>query len=216
MAPRRPQDRRLKRFFPILDPSWRQLRTTSHRQGAKIPQPSQITTPKPSKTYENLRFFKVFGCTTHLPKLSKMLPKSAPGPPKTGQVEAKIGPRPPKLRPRWPSCCHFGSSWARLCASWRQLCWIFSEIRRYIRRKLKKKSQEPLRTFIFCIFGASGRRFSSLSALRFLSFRLCCPSSVHASIFLSNTFCTYSLRVFPNTAGHQIVLRRLLRAACSI
>ena len=77
-------------------------------------------------------------------------------------------------------------------------------------------SQEPLRTFIFCILGASGRRFSSLSALRFLGFRLCCPSSVHASIFLSHTFCTYSLRVFPNTAGHQIVLRRLLREACSI
>ena len=65
------------------------------------------------------------GCTTHLPKWSKMLPKSAPGPPKTGQVEAKIGPRPPKLGPRWPSCCHLGPSWARLCASWRQLCWIF-------------------------------------------------------------------------------------------
>ena len=146
-------------------------------------------------------------------KIDKNAPKIRPGTPPN---QAKIGPRPPKLGPRWPSCCHLGSSWARLCASWRQLCWIFSEIRRYIRRKLKKLSQEPLRTFIFCIFGASGRRFSSLSALRFLSFRLCCPSSVHASIFLSNTFCTYSLRVFPNTAGHQIVLRRLLRAACSI
>ena len=145
-----------------------------------------------------------------------MLPKSGPGPPKTGQVEAKIGPRPPKLGPRWLSCCHLGPSWARLCASWRQLCWNFSEIRRYIGRRLKKMSQEPVRTFIFCIFGASGRRFSSLSALRFLGFRLCCPSSVHASIFLSHTFCTYSLRVFPNTAGHQIVLRRLLREACSI
>ena len=145
-----------------------------------------------------------------------MLPKSAPGPPKTGQVEAKIGPRPPKLGPRWPSCCHLGPSWARLCASWRQLCWIFSEIRRYIGRKLKKISQEPLRTFIFCILGASGRRFSSLSALRFLSFRLCCPSSVHAFIFLSNTFCTYLLKVFPRTAGHQIVLRRSFREACSI
>ena len=78
-----------------------------------------------------------------------MLPKSASGPPKTGQVEAKIGPRPPKLGPRWPSCCHLGSSWARLCASWRQLCCFFSEIRRYIRRKLKKISQELLRTFIF-------------------------------------------------------------------
>ena len=125
------------------------------------------------------------------------------------QNPARDPPKPDKLRPRsgqdlpsWgqdghlvailahlgPSCCHLGPSWARLCASWRQLCWIFSEIRRYIGRKLKKLSQEPLRTFIFCIFGASGRRFSSLSALRFLSFRLCCPSSVHASIFLSNTF----------------------------
>ena len=84
------------------------------------------------------------------------------------------------------------------------------------RAKVEKIIQEPLRTYIFYIFGASGRRFSSLSALRFLGFRLCCPSSVHASIFLSHTFCTYSLRVFPNTAGHQIVLRRLLREACSI
>ena len=127
-----------------------------------------------------------------------MLPKSAPGTPK----KTKIGPRPPKLAPRWgqdrtktcqvggkrPSCCHLGPSWARICASWRQLCWNFSEIRHYIGRKLKKLSQEPLRTFMFCIFGASGRRFSSLSALRFVGFRFCCPSSVHASIFLSNTF----------------------------
>ena len=133
------------------------------------------------KHYKNCSFSKVFGCTTHLPKWLKMLPKSAPGPPKTGQVEAKIGPRPPKsapgppktrqveakigprppkLGPRWPSCCHLGPSWARLCASWRQLCWNFSEIRRYIGRKLKKLSQEPLQTFIFCIFGASGGRFS--------------------------------------------------------
>ena len=43
-----------------------------------------------------------------------------------------------------------------------------------------------------------------------------CPSSVHAAIFLSQTFCTYSPRVFSNTAGPQIVLRRLLREACSI
>ena len=43
---RRPQDRRLQRFLLILDPSWRQLRTTSYGQGAKMPQPSQNTTPK--------------------------------------------------------------------------------------------------------------------------------------------------------------------------
>ena len=85
-----------------------------------MPQPSQITTPKSSKTFKKngMFFFKVFGCTPHLPKWSKMLPKSAPGPPKTGQVEAKIGPRPPKLGPRWPSCCHLGPSWAILLPSW--------------------------------------------------------------------------------------------------
>ena len=86
--------------------------------------------------------------------------------------------------------------------------------------KVEKLSQESLRTFIFCIFGASGRRFSSLSALRFLNFRLCCPSygspTVRTHVVVSHTFCTYPLRVFRNTAGHQIVLRRLLREACSI
>ena len=130
--------------------------------------------------------------------------------------DLKLGPRWPSCCHLGPSCCHLGPSWARLCASWRQLGWIF---RNFVATSVEgwtKMSPEPLRTFIFCIFGASGRRFSSLSALRFLGFRLCCPSSVHASIFLSHTFCTYSLRVFPNTAGHQIVLRRLLREACSI
>ena len=70
------------------------------------------------KPYQNRSFCKVFGCTPHLAKWSKMLPKSAPGLPKTGQVEAKIGPRPPKLRPRWESCCHLGPSWAILLPSW--------------------------------------------------------------------------------------------------
>ena len=51
---------------------------------------------------------------------------------------------------------------------------------------------------------------------RFLGFRFCFPSSVHASSLPSNTFCTCMLEVFPNTAGHQIVLRRSSREACSI
>ena len=46
----------LGRFLSILDPSWRQLRPTSYGQGAKMPQPSQITTPKSSKTLEKLQF----------------------------------------------------------------------------------------------------------------------------------------------------------------
>ena len=76
--------------------------------------------------------------------------------------------------------------------------------------------ESPFQTFIFSPFGVSGRRFSSLSALCFLAFRRCCPSPVPATILLSHTFRTSSLRVFPHTAGHQIVLRRLLREACSI
>ena len=164
----------------------------------------------------NRRWLKPSSAFRHpprdLPKPDKLRPRSDQDLPSWGQYGHLVA----VLAHLGPSCCHLGPSWARLCASWRQLCWNFSEIRRYIGRKLKKLTQEPLRTFIFCIFGASGRRFSSISALRFLGFRLCCPSSVHASIFLSHTFCTYSLRVFPNTAGHQIVLRRLLREACSI
>ena len=107
------------------------------------------------------------------PRDSQNRPVWGQDPAKIGQVEAKIRPRPPKLGPRWPFCCHLGPSWARLCASWRQRCWIFSEIRRYIGRKLKKLAQKLLRTFIFPIFGASGWRFSLLFALRFLGFRLC-------------------------------------------
>ena len=178
-------------------------------------------------TSKNLTKTTVFVRFLHVPRISQNGPNRSQNPPRDLPKPDKLKPKSDQDLPSWrqdghpvailahpgPSCCHLGPSWARLCASWRQLCWNFSEIRRYIGRKLEKLSPEPRWTFIFCIFGASGRRFSSLSALRFLSFRLCCPSSVHASIFLSNTFCTYLLRVFPNTAGHQIVLRRLLREA---
>ena len=39
-----------------------------------------------------------------------------------------------------------------------------------------------------CIFVASGQRFSSLSALRFLGFRFRCPSSVYLQIFFQACF----------------------------
>ena len=90
LAPRRPQDRRLKRFFPILDPSWPKivdlgpiLAPTSYNIVQARRQDAPTIPNYDSQTIKNLQkpmvFFKVFGCTTHLPKWSKMLLKSAPG-----------------------------------------------------------------------------------------------------------------------------------------
>ena len=76
--------------------SWTHLGANfaQHRTGKapRCPNHPKLAPPDQQKPYKNYGFCKVFGCTPHLPKWSKMLPKSAPGPPETGQVEAKIPP----------------------------------------------------------------------------------------------------------------------------